>query len=180
MTRDELMREVWDTTFWTSSKTIDVHLGWVRRKLGDDSRHPRLITTIRGRGLRFETERPPVARAAPLAGTRLCRAPEPAPTLAVIGGGQLARMMAQPAIALGLPLRLLAEARGRLRRPGDPRPRSSATTATSTRCARSPTAVPWSPSTTSTSPPSTCTRSRTPASPYAPGPRRSCTPRTRA
>ena len=37
---------------------------------------------------------------------------EPAPTLAVIGGGQLARMMAQPAIALGLPLRLLAEAEG--------------------------------------------------------------------
>ena len=35
---------------------------------------------------------------------------ERAPTLAVIGGGQLARMMAQPAIALGLPLRLLAEA----------------------------------------------------------------------
>jgi 5-(carboxyamino)imidazole ribonucleotide synthase len=35
-----------------------------------------------------------------------------APTLAVIGGGQLARMMAQPAIALGLPLRLLAEAPG--------------------------------------------------------------------
>ncbi|MFT4265210.1 MAG: 5-(carboxyamino)imidazole ribonucleotide synthase [Nocardioides sp.] len=35
-----------------------------------------------------------------------------APTLAIIGGGQLARMMAQPAIALGLPLRLLAEAEG--------------------------------------------------------------------
>ena len=35
-----------------------------------------------------------------------------APTLAVIGGGQLARMMAQPALALGLPLRLLAEAEG--------------------------------------------------------------------
>ena len=34
---------------------------------------------------------------------------QPAPTLAVIGAGQLARMMAQPAIALGLPLRLLAE-----------------------------------------------------------------------
>jgi 5-(carboxyamino)imidazole ribonucleotide synthase len=38
--------------------------------------------------------------------------PELAPTLAVIGGGQLARMMAQPAIALGLPLRLLAEGEG--------------------------------------------------------------------
>jgi DNA-binding response OmpR family regulator len=56
VTRDELMRDVWHTSFWTSSKTIDVHLGWVRRKLGDDSRHPRLITTIRGQGLRFETE----------------------------------------------------------------------------------------------------------------------------
>jgi DNA-binding response OmpR family regulator len=56
VSRDELMREVWHTTFWTSSKTIDVHLGWVRRKLGDDSRRPRLITTVRGQGLRFETE----------------------------------------------------------------------------------------------------------------------------
>ena len=56
VTRDELMREVWNTTFWTSSKTIDVHLGWVRRKLGDDSRRPTLITTIRGKGLRFEKE----------------------------------------------------------------------------------------------------------------------------
>jgi DNA-binding response OmpR family regulator len=56
--REELMREVWQTTFWTSSKTIDVHLGWLRRKLGDDSRAPRLITTLRGRGLRFETTAP--------------------------------------------------------------------------------------------------------------------------
>lgn len=54
VTRDELMRDVWDTTFWTSGKTIDVHLGWLRRKLGDDTRSPTLITTIRGRGLRFE------------------------------------------------------------------------------------------------------------------------------
>ena len=39
-------------------------------------------------------------------------ASERAPTLAIVGGGQLARMMAQPAIAMGLPLRLLAEAEG--------------------------------------------------------------------
>jgi DNA-binding response OmpR family regulator len=58
VTREELMREVWQTTFWTSAKTIDVHLGWLRRKLGDDTRRPTLITTIRGRGLRFE-ESPP-------------------------------------------------------------------------------------------------------------------------
>jgi DNA-binding response OmpR family regulator len=55
VSREELMRDVWHANFWTSSKTIDVHLGWVRRKLGDDSRRPSLISTIRGRGLRFET-----------------------------------------------------------------------------------------------------------------------------
>ena len=38
--------------------------------------------------------------------------PAPAPIVAVIGGGQLARMMAEPAAALGIPLRLLAEAPG--------------------------------------------------------------------
>ena len=58
VSRDELMRDVWGASFWTSSKTIDVHLGWVRRKLGDDSRRPMLISTIRGRGLRFETAAP--------------------------------------------------------------------------------------------------------------------------
>jgi DNA-binding response OmpR family regulator len=58
VTREELMRDVWQTTFWTSAKTIDVHLGWVRKKLGDDTRRPTLITTIRGRGLRFELEPP--------------------------------------------------------------------------------------------------------------------------
>ena len=58
VTREELMREVWQTTFWTSAKTIDVHLGWVRRKLGDDTRRPTLITTIRGQGLRFELSAP--------------------------------------------------------------------------------------------------------------------------
>jgi len=54
VTRDELMRDVWHANFYTSSKTIDVHLGWVRRKLGDDPRNPHLISTIRGKGLRFE------------------------------------------------------------------------------------------------------------------------------
>ena len=56
VSRDELMRDVWGANFWTSSKTIDVHLGWVRRKLGDDSRrpmpdqhHPRPRAAVRGR-----------------------------------------------------------------------------------------------------------------------------------
>jgi len=54
VTRSELMATVWQTTFYTNSKTIDVHLGWLRRKLGDDPRNPLLITTLRGKGLRFE------------------------------------------------------------------------------------------------------------------------------
>ena len=54
VSRGDLMRDVWHTTFWSSSKTIDVHLGWLRRKLGDDPRSPELITTVRGVGLRFE------------------------------------------------------------------------------------------------------------------------------
>ncbi len=67
VTRETLMNEVWHTTFWTSAKTIDVHLGWLRRKLGDDTRHPTLITTLRGRGLRFEVEAPAEHRDAPRA-----------------------------------------------------------------------------------------------------------------
>ncbi|WP_151083153.1 winged helix-turn-helix domain-containing protein [Nocardioides cynanchi] len=58
VSRDDLMLTVWNTTFWTSSKTIDVHLGWVRRKLGDDPSQPTLITTVRGAGLRFESDAP--------------------------------------------------------------------------------------------------------------------------
>ena len=64
VTRDALMRHVWGADFWTSTKTIDVHLGWVRRKLGDDGRRPTLITTLRGRGLRFEVRPPATVRGA--------------------------------------------------------------------------------------------------------------------
>ena len=53
VTRPELLHEVWGQTLWTTTKTIDVHRGWLRRKLRDDPRHPRLITTVRGKGLRF-------------------------------------------------------------------------------------------------------------------------------
>ncbi|MCY7400207.1 MAG: winged helix-turn-helix domain-containing protein [Nocardioides sp.] len=55
VTRADLMAMVWQTSFYTNSKTIDVHLGWLRRKLDDNPRQPTLITTHRGRGLRFET-----------------------------------------------------------------------------------------------------------------------------
>jgi DNA-binding response OmpR family regulator len=50
--RDELMRMVWDENWFGSTKTLDVHVGWLRGKLGD----PPLITTVRGVGFRFERD----------------------------------------------------------------------------------------------------------------------------
>jgi DNA-binding response OmpR family regulator len=46
---------VWDIDWEASTKTVDVHLTSLRRKLGDDPSHPRYITTVRGVGLRLET-----------------------------------------------------------------------------------------------------------------------------
>jgi len=51
--REEIMDEVWDPHWFGSTKTLDVHVAWLRKKLGDDPAHPRYITTIRGVGFRF-------------------------------------------------------------------------------------------------------------------------------
>jgi two-component system response regulator RegX3 len=51
--REEIMDEVWDQHWFGSTKTLDVHVAWLRKKLGDDPAHPRYITTIRGVGFRF-------------------------------------------------------------------------------------------------------------------------------
>lgn len=58
VTREELAREVWDTRWLGGSKTIDVHVSSLRRKLGDDPAAPRYVTTVRGVGLRFEPSTP--------------------------------------------------------------------------------------------------------------------------
>jgi len=54
VTREELMRDVWRTEWMGSSKTLDMHVSWVRRKLGDDAADPQYISTVRGVGFRFE------------------------------------------------------------------------------------------------------------------------------
>ena len=48
--RQRILREVWNTTWYGGAKTIDVHVGALRRKLGD----PAWIETVRGVGLRLE------------------------------------------------------------------------------------------------------------------------------
>jgi DNA-binding response OmpR family regulator len=51
--RERLLREVWETEWFGSSKTLDVHVSSLRRKLGDDASEPRYLHTIRGVGFRF-------------------------------------------------------------------------------------------------------------------------------
>jgi len=55
VSRQELMREVWGSDPTGSTKTLDMHVSWLRRKLGDDANAPRYVTTVRGMGFRFET-----------------------------------------------------------------------------------------------------------------------------
>jgi DNA-binding response OmpR family regulator len=51
--REEIMDEVWDPHWFGSTKTLDVHIAWLRKKLEDDPAHPSYITTVRGVGFRF-------------------------------------------------------------------------------------------------------------------------------
>jgi len=57
VTRETIMAEVWDEHWFGSTKTLDMHISALRRKLGDDSESGRRITTLRGVGYRFELER---------------------------------------------------------------------------------------------------------------------------
>jgi DNA-binding response OmpR family regulator len=54
MHREELMRDVWDENYFGSTKTLDVHMAALRRKLGQDRVGPGSITTLRGVGYRLE------------------------------------------------------------------------------------------------------------------------------
>jgi DNA-binding response OmpR family regulator len=55
VTRERIMAEVWDENWFGPTKTLDMHVSWLRRKLGDDAENPRRLITVRGVGLRFES-----------------------------------------------------------------------------------------------------------------------------
>ena len=59
--REDLMSRVWDVNWFGSTKTLDVHVRTLRRKLGDDPSAPRFIETVRGVGFRLRV--PKAARA---------------------------------------------------------------------------------------------------------------------
>ena len=54
VSRQRLMHDVWDEDYYGSTRTLDMHVSALRKKLHDDPSHPRLITTVRGVGFRFE------------------------------------------------------------------------------------------------------------------------------
>ncbi|MCD2197418.1 response regulator transcription factor [Actinomycetospora endophytica] len=58
VSREEILREVWNDPEMKTSKTLDMHMSWLRRKLGDTDAGPtsgKRISTVRGVGFRFNT-----------------------------------------------------------------------------------------------------------------------------
>jgi DNA-binding response OmpR family regulator len=57
VTKRQLLSEVWHQAWGGSDKTVDVHLSWLRRKLGESAAEPRYLTTVRGVGIRLSEPR---------------------------------------------------------------------------------------------------------------------------
>jgi DNA-binding response OmpR family regulator len=54
--RKELFQEVWDTAYTEDTRTLDVHISWLRRAIEADNRNPKYIKTIRGVGYRLDID----------------------------------------------------------------------------------------------------------------------------
>jgi len=53
LTRDELLNEVWGYNAMPSTRTVDVHVAWLRQKIEPNPRHPQFVLTIHGMGYKF-------------------------------------------------------------------------------------------------------------------------------
>ena len=53
LTREELLNEVWGYNSMPSTRTVDVHVAWLRQKIEPNPRHPQFILTIHGLGYKF-------------------------------------------------------------------------------------------------------------------------------
>lgn len=53
-TRDHLLEKVWGYDFAGDTRTVDVHVSWLRRKIETDPAHPKHLVTVRGVGYKFE------------------------------------------------------------------------------------------------------------------------------
>lgn len=54
LSRQEIMRQVWDTDYVEDTRTLSVHVCWLRQKVEEDANRPRLLRTVRGVGYRFD------------------------------------------------------------------------------------------------------------------------------
>jgi DNA-binding response OmpR family regulator len=54
LSRDLLLTRIWGYDFYGDSRTVDVHVRWLREKIEEDPSHPVRIVTVRGIGYRFE------------------------------------------------------------------------------------------------------------------------------
>ena len=59
LTRAYLMKQVWDTEYMGDTRTLDVHIHWVRKAIEDDYKSPVYLRTIRRVGYRFEKPKEP-------------------------------------------------------------------------------------------------------------------------
>ena len=53
VSKRELLAEVWQQPYGGAEKTVDVHLSWLRRKLGETAQEPRFLVTVRGVGVKL-------------------------------------------------------------------------------------------------------------------------------
>ena len=53
VTKRDLLANVWRQPYGGADKTVDVHLAWLRRKLGESAQAPRYLRTVRGVGVKL-------------------------------------------------------------------------------------------------------------------------------
>ena len=54
LTREELFKQVWETDYTEDTRTLDVHISWLRKALEEDNTNPQLIKTVRGIGYKLD------------------------------------------------------------------------------------------------------------------------------
>jgi two-component system, OmpR family, KDP operon response regulator KdpE len=79
VSKRELLAEVWRQPFFTTDKTVDVHISWLRRKLGESAELPRYLHSVRGVGVKLIAPTTPVVMRPMPDASEASTAPIPAP-----------------------------------------------------------------------------------------------------
>jgi DNA-binding response OmpR family regulator len=60
LSRHQIMEEIWETDYLDDTRTLNVHIHWLRTKIEDDPTTPSYLRTVRGVGYRFDVPEPAV------------------------------------------------------------------------------------------------------------------------